>query len=126
MKRCGFDDIVVARDGVEHGKTIVVFGGNDYVTHAGIFDGADPSIGVEIGRVKAADDITPIDCAGNSRLTLDVLGVTPIHFPLPFAAQRGRRVPMDEATEPRLAPPTETLVTGLRGVAPPLEVGTVV
>ena len=52
MPRCGVVDIVIVHVGMEHGKTVVMLGGDDDVFHAGGFGDFDPFISVKIRRIK--------------------------------------------------------------------------
>ena len=52
MEGSGGDDVEGVRLGIEHGKAVVVLGGDDDVLHAGRFGERHDVVGVEAGGVE--------------------------------------------------------------------------
>ena len=115
MPRRGIYHIPRASFRIKHRKTIVMFGGDDEVAHAGVFREFDPGIGVEVRGIESAGDLLVIYRHGNFRHALDMLGVTLIRPAIPRSTQHRGNTPMHEHPEACLTPPGNARVMFSRG-----------
>src|ERR1043165_2067785 len=110
MPRRGIHHVVMIYFRGPHGETVVVLRRDYEVTHAGLFRGANPFVGVEIGRIKNTRDIGAVFGDGNLKNPLDVFGVTATLASLVFVTQGRIDAPMHEHPKSRIAPPGDAFV----------------
>ena len=106
-KGSGLDDGGVADLGIIHGETVVMFRGDDEVSHAGFLRELDPFIRIELRGVEFPGDFLVIDGDRNLGHALDVLAVAAVFSAIPRAAQIGIHAPMHEHAEAGIAPPAK-------------------
>lgn len=100
------DDVVLAGLGVEHGKTVVMFSGDDDVLHAGVLGDGDPLVRVEPDGVEFIGEFLVV-FDGNFGVVHDPLADAGDFFAIPIAGGQRIEAPVDEHAETRVAPPVE-------------------
>ena len=101
----GINNVVRMRR-LEHGKAVVVLGGDHQVLHAGFLGNRHPLLGVELHRGELLSQLLVL---GDWDLGVahDPLAQAGDAFPLPFPRGNGVDAPVDEHPESCLAPPGE-------------------
>ena len=57
FERCGVNDVIGADQGLEERKSIMVFGSDDDILNAGVFEDLHPLFGVKLRRIEPRDDL---------------------------------------------------------------------
>src|SRR6185369_995961 len=97
----------------------MMFGCNDDVAHPGRLDELYPAACVEFVRPETSGDFIPVRRERDAADSHDVLRISGVGHAAPFATEHGIRAPMNEATEPRIAPPLQSLVPPGQGIRIP-------
>ncbi len=103
------DDVVLADLRFIHGETVVMFGGDDQIFHAGGFGEGDDGLGVEFGGVELMGALAIFGDRDVEALHDPFgFGVRRNLLAVPFAGEGGIRAEVDEHAEFIVAEPVQS------------------
>ena len=100
--------------GIEHGETVMVFGRDDDVFHAGVLGGFHPGVGIEIRRVEFLGELLVFG-HGDFAAVHDPFADARHRLVVIITGGHGIDAPVDEHAELGLAPPRHAGIVLLRG-----------
>ena len=105
LERCVVDDIVLADQGIEEGKAVVVLGGDNHIAHARILEDLGPFIGVKLRWIELGGHLV-VFFRRNLGGDLDPFGIAKVRAAaLVFALECGIDAKVNERAELGVAKP---------------------
>ena len=103
-KGSGIHNIILVHLGMEHGKTIVMFTGNNKVLHTAVLCQTDPFVRIKIYRIKGFSQHAVIGIR-DRQIGLDPFSIAAAEFAAPFARQHRIQTPVRHHTVLRFFKP---------------------